>query len=321
MIANYIGCCVNRKYYLRTFFVGSVYIVNITLQQMLTLEAVVSQGSIQRGARYLNKTHPSVISALKKLELELGFALFDRSGYRLALTDEGKVFYRSVARILANMNALETQVMHLKGSAEAELNIVIGDVTPLPAALTRLRKFSEENPYTRLNLFFGNLFGPNELLLDDEVDLIIHHVDKSDPRYEYRDFCTVPVVPVVAPGFLSVPVHNELCYEDLVDYTQCIIRDTSTHSEKLNRFIVESAPYLTVGDQYTKKEVIAQGMAWGHMPLFLVEEELRRGDLVSIEGSNVKGVVREIVIARLSDKKKGIMAEKLWRSFDASPAG
>ncbi len=289
--------------------------MNITLQQMLTFDAVVSQGSIQAGARYLSKTHPSVITALKKLEDELGFALFDRSGYRSVLTEEGRAFHKNVKRILGDIHELKNQAMHIKGSEEAELNIVVGDITPLPSALTVLRKFSKENPYTRLNLFFGNLFGPNERLLDGEADLIIHHVDKSDPRYEYRDFCKVPIVPVVAPGFLNIPISKKLRYDELKGYTQCIIRDTATHSKKLNRFIIEDAPHLTVGDQYTKKEVLLQGMAWGHMPLFLIEQELKRGELISIEGGYIKGVVREIVIARLSENNKGVMAERLWQSF------
>ena len=289
--------------------------MNITLQQMLTFDAVVSQGSIQAGARHLSKTHPSVITALKKLEDELGFALFDRSGYRSVLTEEGRAFHKNVKRILGDIQELKNQAMHIKGSEEAELNIVVGDVTPLPGALAVLRKFARENPYTRLNLFFGNLFGPNERLLDGEADLIVHHVDKSDPRYEYRDFCKVPIVPVVAPGFLNIPISKKMRYEELKGYTQCIIRDTSTHSKKLNRFIIEDAPHLTVGDQYTKKEVLLQGMAWGHMPLFLIEQELKRGELISIEGGYIKGAVREIVIARLSENMKGVMAERLWQSF------
>ena len=289
--------------------------MNITLQQMRTLDAVISQGSIQGGARQLNKTHPSVITAIKKLEDELGFALFDRSGYRSILTKEGKTFHASVKRILNGLQELDNQVLHLKGNEESELNIVIGDITPLPAALSVLRRFSREFSHTRLNLFFGNLFGPNELLLDGEADLIIHHVDKSDPRYEYRDFCKVAIVPVMAPGFLNKPVGKTLRYDDLKDSTQCLIRDTSTHNTKLHRFVIEDAPHLTVGDQSTKKEVILQGMAWGHMPYFLIEQELKRGDLVSIEGRYIKRIEREIVIARLSAKSKGVMAERLWQTF------
>jgi len=289
--------------------------MNITLQQMLTLDAVVNQGSIQAGARALNKTHPSVITVLKKLEDELGFALFDRSGYRSVLTDEGKKFHKSVKQMLSDMEALKNQAMHLRGGEEGELNIVVGDITPLPDALAVLREFSKEHPYTRLNLFFGNLFGPNELLLDGDADLIIHHIDKADSRYEYRDFCKVQVVPVVAKSFLNIPISNTLRYEDLKGYTQCIIRDTSTHSEKLNRFVLDDVPHLTVGDQYTKKEVILQGMGWGHMPLFLVEAELNSGKLISIAGKYIKGIKREIVIARLNVPEKGIMAERLWQSF------
>lgn len=289
--------------------------MNLTLQQMQTLDAVVREGSIQAGARFLNKTHPSVITVLKKLEDELGFALFDRSGYRSVLTEEGKIFHKSVTRILEEIDGLKNQAMHLRGDEEAELNIVVGDITPLPDALAVLRKFSREHPHTRLNLYFGNLFGPNELLLDGKADLIVHHVDKADSRYEYRDFCKVQVVPVVAPGFLGIPPSSKLRYSDLKGYTQCIIRDTSTHSKKLNRFVLEDTPHLTVGDQYTKKEVIVQGMAWGHMPLFLIEEELKSGKLISILGKHMKGVTREIVIARLSAPKKGIVAERLWKSF------
>ncbi|HEY9097230.1 MAG TPA: LysR family transcriptional regulator [Thiobacillus sp.] len=289
--------------------------MNITIQQMLTLDAVVSQGSIQAGAKQLNKTHPSVISVLKNLEAELGFALFDRSGYRSVLTNQGKAFHQSIQRILGEMDALGNQVTHLRGSEESELNIVIGDITPLPEALGVLRTFSQEYPLTRLNLFFGNLFGPNELLLDGEMDLMIHHLDKADSRYEYRDFCNVDVVPVVAPGFLKVPIKPSLSYADLAGYTQCIIRDTSVHSEKLNRFVLDNVPHLTVGDQYTKKEVIMQGMAWGHMPLFIVDDAIKCAKLVSIAGKHIKGVTREIVIARQSTSVKGLMAERLWQSF------
>ena len=289
--------------------------MNITLQQMQALDVVVTHGSIQAGARALNKTHPSVIAVLKNLEAELGFALFDRSGYRSVLTERGNQFHQQVKRILGDMDALKIQVAHLRGSEESELNIVIGDITPLPDALGVLRKFSRVFPMTRLNLFFGNLFGPNELLLDGEMDLMIHHLDKADSRYEYQDFFQVKVVPVVAPGFLNIPISKSLRYAELETYSQCIIRDTSTHSEKLNRFVLDNAPHLTVGDQYTKKEVILQGMAWGHMPLFLVEDAIKSGKLLPIAGKHIKGVTREIVIARLAAPEKGIMAERLWESF------
>jgi DNA-binding transcriptional LysR family regulator len=73
-----------------------------------------------------------------------------------------------------------------------------------------------------------------------------------------------------------------------MSYTQCIIRDTARHSEKENHFILDDAHCITVGDQYTKKSVILQGMAWGHMPDFMIADEMKGGALISIEGRWIK---------------------------------
>jgi len=289
--------------------------MNITLQQLATLDAIIEHGSIQAGAEFLNKTHPSIITAIKKLEGELGFSIFDRSGYRSTLTLEGVAFYKSAKQILNDVNRLKTQALHLGNNEEAELNIAIGDITPIPGSLKVLHQFSEQNRFTHLNLLFENLEGVNERLLNEEADLIIHHIDKTDHQYEYKDFCKVQVIPVVAKDFLSLPVNNNLRYADLENYTQCIIRDTTSNSETKNHFVLEQSPHITVGDQHTKKEIIMQRMAWGHMPLFLIKNELKSGKLISIAGKHIKGRTVDIVVSRLLKKRHGIMAERLWQTF------
>ena len=50
-VEHYIDYYVHRKYYLYTLFVHIGYTMNITLQQMLSLDAVVRQGGIQRAAK------------------------------------------------------------------------------------------------------------------------------------------------------------------------------------------------------------------------------------------------------------------------------
>ncbi len=289
--------------------------MSITLQQLLTLDAVVKRGSFQGGADFLNKTHPSVITALRKLEDELGFSLFDRSGYRTVLTEQGRLFYERSRRLLGELEELEVHANSLKKGEAAELNIIIGDVTPLTDTLKIMRAFGKRYPNARLNLFFENLSGPNERLLANEVDLIIHYVDKADPRYDYREYCQVPVVPVAAAGFLGFPVTKTLSYVDLKNYTQCIIRDTARSNNNKSYFIVPEAPHITVGDQYTKKEIIMQGMAWGHMPLFLIQDELKSGQLIPLKGDYMKGVTIDIVIARQSGREHGPLAEYLWQMF------
>ncbi len=289
--------------------------MNITLQQLATLDAVIKQGSIQAGASYLNKTHPSVISSLKKLEDEIGFLLFDRSGYRSTLTHKGETFYQNSQAILTDIHELEAYAQHLSDNKEAQLNIAIGDITPIPKALKKLHTFSNNNKLTRLNLLFENLGGATERLLEGDADLIIHPIDKSDTRYEYKDFCKVHIIPVVAHDYLSIPISNKLKYADLSKHTQCIIKSTAKENSENNYFISEHSPYITVGDQHTKKELIVQGMAWGHMPRFLIKKELKKGKLISIEGNYIKGHTIDVVVSRLHKKTHGIMAESLWQNF------
>lgn len=287
----------------------------MTLQQMRTLDAVIREGSVQAGARALNKTHPSVITALKKLEDELGFALFDRTGYRSTLTAQGTLFYRRARRMLSQLNDLKDLATHIRVGEATELNIVLGDVTPMADALKILRGHTETYIHSPVNLYFENIHGPNERLLSGAVDLIVHHIDKSDPRYEYKDFCSVPIVPVVAPGFLDIAIAPDLSYRDIAQYTQCIIRDTAKSPPDKSYYVLPDAPHITVGDQYTKKEIILQRMAWGHMPRFLIETELRDGRLLSLEGSQIKGNRIDIVVARRSAGEKSAMAERLWAAF------
>ena len=56
-------------------------------------------------------------------------------------------------------------------------------------------------------------------------------------------------------------------------------------------------------------------MAWGHMPDFMVANELEEGTLMSIEGRWIKGSVVDIVVARVAEEYRGAMAEKLWEDF------
>jgi hypothetical protein len=55
-------------------------------------------------------------------------------------------------------------------------------------------------------------------LFDGEADLIIHHINKTDPRLEFIDLCAVKLIPVVAPGFLRMPISGEITPEQMRDY-------------------------------------------------------------------------------------------------------
>lgn len=288
----------------------------VTIHQLLCFDAVVTEGSFQAAAAKLHRTHPTVFSAVKNLESQLSLTLLDRDGYRVRLTEAGRAFHERARLVLHELNLLQRHAAHLARGVETELDVVIGDLCPIPEVLGLLRRFFAEWPGTRLHLHFEALAGPWERLFEGEADLIFHHIDKSDARLEFIDLCAVRVVPVVAPGFLDFPITDAIAPAQMRDYVQCVIRDSAQRSPTPNYFLIDGARQCTVGDQWMKKEVILQGMGWGHMPTFLVAQELRNGQLLALTGKHFPGSHLEIVAARRRNDSHGPVATALWRYLE-----
>lgn len=287
--------------------------MDVTIHQLQCFDAVVREGSFQAAADTLRRAQPSVSLAVKNLEGQLGLSLLDRSGYRVSLTAAGRSFHARTRIFLDELHALKTHATQLAMGEESELTVVIGDLCPLPQTLALLRGFFDGCPGTRLHLRFEAISGPWERLLDGEADLILHHIDKADPRFEFIDLFKVGVVPVVAPGFLRCPVSHAITPDEMRGYVQCVIRDTARHTPARDYFLIEGAHSWTVSDQLMKRELILQGMGWGHMPNFLIEQDLRDGRLIDIAGRHLAGGTAEIVAARRRDAPHGPIATRLWR--------
>jgi DNA-binding transcriptional LysR family regulator len=124
-----------------------------------------------------------------------------------------------------------------------------------------------------------------------------------------------------ATNFLSFPITDSISPEQMRDYVQCVIRDSARHSEPRDYYVMEGARSWTVSDQLMKKEVIVQGMGWGHMPDFLIGDELSSGRLLSIAGKHLRGGQVGLVAARSRNIPHGPVAQWLWRYIeDQSPS-
>lgn len=247
-----------------------------TLHDLQCFDAVVREGGFQAAAETLHRSHPAVFAAVAKLERQLDLQLLDRGGYRVKATPAGQSFHRRAQALLRELAGLRAHAEQLSMGQESELNVVIGDFCPRPLLLGLLGKFFAQWPATRLNLHFEAVTGPWERLLEGDADLILHRMEAGDARVEWLDLGRVPFVPVAAPGYLA-PARRALRPEDLRDYTQCVMRDTARHAPARDFFMIEGARQCTVADQVMKKEIILQGLAWGHMPRFLVEDDLASG--------------------------------------------
>ena len=283
-----------------------------TLHELQCFDAVASGGSFQAAAERLHRSHPSVFAAVAKLEHQLGLALLDRSGYRVRLTEAGKSFHQQARTLLQDAEQLHTHARQLAMGEEARLRVVLGDLCPLQPVLALLSRFFADHPRTRLHLMFESVSGPWERLLDDEADLFVHRMPDGDVRMESVRLGRVAMVPVVAPGFLPFAPTGAVTPRQLRGLTQCVIRDSARRSPPQDHFLVEGAGRCSVPDHLMKKELILHGMAWGHLPRFMIEPDLREGRLLSIAGRHFPGVVEDLVAVRRRDRPHGPVAGRLW---------
>lgn len=284
-----------------------------TLHDLQCFDAVVRAGGFQAAADRLHRSHPAVFAAVARLERQIGLALLDRSGYRVRLTAEGRTFHGKAQTLLSEFAGLRTYAAQLAMGEESELHVVIGDLCPREQTLALLSSFFSTCPGTRLHLHVEAVAGPQERLLDGDADLILHRIDRGDPRIEWIAIGEVELVPVIAPSLLPEKLPRSVKPEHLRGLTQCVMRDTARHTPARDYFVVEGAAQCTVSDQSMKRDIILQGLGWGHLPRYMIEDDLRRDRLRSLAGRHLPGAREKIVAARRGDRPHGPVAERLWR--------
>ncbi|MDB4972510.1 MAG: transcriptional regulator [Myxococcaceae bacterium] len=283
-----------------------------TLHELSCLDAVVSEGSFQAAAVRLGRTHPSVHAAVGSLERQLGVRLLDRSQYRVALTDSGRALMPRVRRVLDHAALLEQDAARLESGEETELDITIGDLCPLEWTTRMLVDFFKSCPGTRLNLRHGAIAGPWQSLLRDEAQLIFHHIEKEELRFESLPLRTIRLLPVAAPGMLPFAAGAHVTPQQMADFTQCILRDSAVDFPERNYHVMPGARRCSVADQATKKALIMAGFAWGHMPEPMIERELAEQSLVSLAGEHFASSEIVLCAARRVGLRHGPVAERLW---------
>lgn len=134
------------------------------LRQLEYFQAVGRSGSITRAAEQQNVAQPSVSLAIKKLELELGVQLLDRSAKKSSLTAEGHLFLQRVNQILAS---LQDAVLEMSDYRTPQKGTVKIGITPIMGALLfphAFAVFQKQNPEVKVTIVEeGSLFIRSQL--------------------------------------------------------------------------------------------------------------------------------------------------------------
>ncbi|WP_349811134.1 LysR family transcriptional regulator [Xanthomonas dyei] len=134
----------------------------------------VRLGSVSRAAEALYVSQPAVTLQLQALERDLGVALFERSGRRLAPSREGQLLYDMALPLVESLDGLEASFREkVRGLDAGELNIAANSSTILYLLPRIVANFRARHPDVRLTLHNAISADGTDLLREDGVDLAV----------------------------------------------------------------------------------------------------------------------------------------------------
>lgn len=257
----------------------------MTLDQMRTFATAAEAGSFRAAAGRLNRAQSAVSHAIGNLEAQLGLALFDRTGHRPILTNEGRMLLSDVRAILLKVDAMRARARGLGSGVELDFSVVVDTLFPTAVVGAGLMALREAFPSVAIRLESKPLGGPLAALRERACTVaIVAGEDFRDPYVVFHSLEALTIVAVVAAGHPLVSKgqdQGQVAAIDLADHLQIVLEDPTSISEGRD-FHVLSPGTCRVNTQEAKRALIAAGLGWGRLPLWAVERDLADGGLVRL---------------------------------------
>ncbi|WP_028468371.1 LysR family transcriptional regulator [Neptunomonas japonica] len=289
----------------------------MTLDQLRTLCHIVECGSLKLAAESLHKTQPALSMAIKNLEAEYGFKIFNRQSYRLNLTPEGKPFYRKAQELLLNADQLNSMGRHLGEGNEPLVRFAYDLTSPHALILKALKQCQRQYPETELHVLCKSRFGALELLQNGQADLAVGPWWPT--LYSLGDLDTVAIshfkVLLVASPELFQP-GEVTCADQLKPQCHLTVEESGLNFDSENLMMMKGLRQWKTQDAHTLKQMLLGGLGWGFIPEHMVQNELIQGTLVALQPEDMEHTINgEIRLIRRQEQTLGPVATMLWQSF------
>lgn len=253
-------------------------------EELQAFSAVVETGSFTAAAERLEIAKSAVSRRVTALEERLGVQLLRRTTRKLNLTETGRELYERGARLLSDLDEIESVV----SQQHCEVSGVLRVALPLSFGVSQMcapiAQFSERHPRVRFDL---DLNDRRIDLVEEGVDLAIRISHLPDSSLVARKLFDVRTVICGAPAYFErrgmpqTPAdlleHDCLVYGNLADPARWVYSDATG---KRLRVDVPRAMTATSGDFLCA--AASRGLGIAMQPTFIVGKAIARSDLVPI---------------------------------------
>jgi DNA-binding transcriptional LysR family regulator len=146
---------------------------SLTLDQLRVLVAIADTGSFSAAGRRLGRAQSAISQAVATLEGVQGVVLFDRSGFRPALTDVGRVLVGQARTVLSGATRFEALAAGTREGLEPELTVAIDPLVPTAAFIESLHALRGKFPYLPVSFSEEGLGGAERRLRRGDAALAL----------------------------------------------------------------------------------------------------------------------------------------------------
>jgi DNA-binding transcriptional LysR family regulator len=253
------------------------------LSGMQVFAQVVEAKSFSAAADKLGMSKSVASRHVSALERELSVKLLNRSTRKLSLTEAGAVFYGHCASIVQEAELAEQRVTQTQAEPGGLVSMTTIQTFGVTHLIPALGEFHRRYTKIRVKLSCSN----RTLDLGDErFDLGVRVSFDPDPNLVARKLAGNPSMVCAAPSYLErrgTPRRIEdLAKHEWVLFPPVTPKGIATLHRDGKKYPVPVSGALETDDMDVVRAAVTAGLGIGILPIYLVEEQLKQGQLVPL---------------------------------------
>ena len=253
------------------------------LNGMRVFAQVVEAKSFSAAADKLGMSKSLASRHVSALEGALSVKLLNRTTRRLSLTEAGALYYEHCARIVQEAELAEQRLTRTQSEPAGLVSVTATPAFAVRHVLPALAEFHQKYPKIRVKLSCSNR--PLELG-DEGFDLGIRVSSAPDPNLVARKLAANRSVLCASPAYLkrhAMPRRIEdLRKHECVLFPVLAPKGVWTLRRARRKYSVQVAGVFETDEMDVVRAAVAAGLGIGILPVYMVGEALRQGQLVPL---------------------------------------
>lgn len=250
------------------------------IDQLEVFLAVAETGSFSAAGKKLGRAVSAVSYAIANLESQYQVTLFDRSGYRPTLTDDGRALLLDAEIIFRRLDRLNARVTAMKQDEETEIRLAMDASFSRARLADAIRDMAVDFPHVDFHIKTTHEAAVIREVQEGRAHIGLVNLAPGLPgkNIDGRDIAVARHHIIAAPDHPLAQLPDGFPLSALDDHRQIIVTDYAADTRQFD-YRVHTTDVLIADTYEMQIELIRRGLAWGYALDHHIAEDLAAGRL------------------------------------------